>query len=111
MTGGKNLSSTDDTLRAFYQSEIAPLQGQVPLELAPSAQSPDSFYITRSAETAVQMRFGQDLTTPHAIGAALDAHWAGTPLAGLGAKLAELSGQMETSEDTGEVSDLIYEMF
>lgn len=111
MTGGKNLSSTNDTLRAFYQSDIAPLKGQVPLELAPSSPATDSFYITRSTEAAVQMRFGQDLGTPQAIGAALDAHWAGTPLAGLGAKLADLSAQMETSEDTGEVSDLIYEMF
>lgn len=105
------MSSTDDILRAFYQSEIAPLQGKVPLELAPTAPAINSFYINRGAETAVQMRFGQNLTTPQAIGAALDAHWAGTALAGLGAKLADLSGRMETSEDTGEVSDLIYEMF
>lgn len=105
------MSSTENTLRAFYQSDIAPLQGQVPLEQSPKTATEDSFYITRSEADAVQMDFGAGLTTPDAIGAALDAHWAGTALDGLGAKLADLSGKMETSEDTGEVSDLIYEMF
>ena len=111
MTGGKSLSSTEDTLRSFYLREIAPLQGKVDLAQAPHVPADDSYYITRSEADAVQTDFRAGLTTPQAIGAALDAHWAGTALAGLGAKLAALSAGIETEEDTGKVSDLIYEMF
>ena len=105
------MSSTEDTLRRFYLSEIAPLQGKVALALAGSTPAPGSFYIDRTEATAVQTAFGDTLQTPQAVGAALDAQWTGTPLAGLGAKLAQLSGQIDTPEETGKVSDLIYEMF
>ncbi len=105
------MSSTEDSLRAFYLAEIAPLQGKVELTMAGQTRTPDSYYIDRDSATNVQMDFAENLVTPEAIGAQLDAIWSGTALAGMGQKLAHLSNQIETSEDTGEVSDLVYEMF
>ncbi|MCB1333603.1 MAG: hypothetical protein KDK26_08100 [Roseivivax sp.] len=105
------MSSTEDKLRDFYNAEIAPLQGKVALAPAGPGADEGSYYVTRPEQARMQTDFRAALQTPEDIGAALDALWAGTALAGLGAKLAELSGCIETPEDTGTVSQLIYEMF
>ncbi len=105
------MSSTEEKLRAFYLAEIAPLQGQIELSLDGRAPESGSFYLGRSEGEAMQTAFGEGLTDPAAVGAALDARWAGTSLAGMGAKLVALAGEIETPEETAEVSDLIYEMF
>ena len=106
------MSSTDQTLQAFYDAEIAPLKGQVGLTSAvPTAQAGDSYFLNRAAADVTPLGFTSDSTDPAVIAARMDALWAGTALDGMGTKLMALAAEVEPEAEDGTVSDLIYEMF
>ena len=98
-------------LRTFYEQHVMPLHGKVDLDYPALPERADSFYRRRSGEAPRKEDFELGLRDAKRIAAALDAFWAGTPLAGMGRKLAELSEQFHGKAQEGEVSQYIYEMF
>lgn len=105
------MSSTEQTLRAFYEAEILPLQDKLPLAQSDTAPAENSYFLDRSGEAVSPSTFLGGLNDPASIAAAMDAHWAGTPLAGMGAKLMDLAQKIDAGEETAKVSELVYEMF
>ena len=113
------MSSTDtrqakqqaDALRAFYEQYILPLHGQLELVNDAVPEREGSHYRRRSGEAPAKADFELGLRDSKHIAAALDKFWAGTPLAGMGQKLVELSAQFQGKAQEGEVSQYIYEMF
>ncbi len=106
------MSSTNETLTAFYDAEIAPLKGKVSLTAAvPTAQAKDSYFLNRAEADVTPMGFTSDSTDPSVIAARMDAMWAGSALEGMGTKLMNLAAEVEPEAEDGTVSELIYEMF
>lgn len=106
------MSSTEQTLAAFFDAEIAPLKGKVDLTSAVAIeQAEGSFYLNRGAEAVTPVGFTSDGTDPAEIAARMDAMWAGSPLEGMGTKLMALAEEVEPEGEDGTVSELIYEMF
>lgn len=106
------MSSTDQTLQAFYDAEIAPLKGKVELTSAvPLAQAEGSYFLDRAANDVTPLGFTSDGADPAEIAARMDAMWQGTALEGMGRKLMDLAAKTEPEAEDGTVSDLIYEMF
>ncbi len=106
------MSSTDEKLTAFFNAEIAPLKGKATLAHPHGWDTAEnSHYVNRPEGAVTPMDFTGDDIDPVVIAARMDAMWAGTPLAGMGAKLMDLAAEVEPEAEDGTVSDLIYEMF
>ena len=105
------MSSTDQRLRAFFDAEVAPLAGKVGLRHPLGWTSAGgSCFVDRPEGAVTPMTFTSDASAED-VAARMDAMWAGTPLAGMGAKLMALAAEVEPEAEDGTVSDLIYEMF
>lgn len=101
----------EQALRAFYDANILPLHGKVALDNAAVPEKDGSYYRQRSGDAPKKSDFELNLRDKEQIANAFEAHWAGTPMAGLGKKLLELSEAFKETHQEGEVSQYIYEMF
>jgi hypothetical protein len=71
----------------------------------------DSYYVERDEGVFPRERFELSFTDASEIEAALNAQWAGSPFAGLGTRLMELSKHFEQEDEKKDVSSFVYEMF
>jgi hypothetical protein len=109
--------SIDDTQRKaltdFYRAEIEPLASQRLLDarVPPKADPNVTTYYKKRVWRRLEARdFELSLGDAQRVGATLDAFWAGTPLAGLGTKIAALSEKFPEVQQRADVSAFIYEM-
>jgi len=79
--------------------------------VAPKADPNATSYYKKRAWRRLEARdFELKLGDAAQVGATLDAFWAGTPLAGLGTKIAALSEKFPEVQQRADVSAFIYEM-
>lgn len=100
-------------LTDFYRTEIEPLASQRLLDarVPPKADPNVTTYYKKRVWRRLEARdFELNLGDAQRVGAALDAFWAGTPLAGLGTKIAALSEKFPEVQQRADVSAFIYEM-
>ena len=116
-TEGAGRSRLDDrertALKRFFERRILPLAGSPGWERSDAAPDPAaaSYWRELDGEPMAPADFELCFGDPRAVGRSLDALWRGTPLAGLGRRLARLARRFERREEQGEVSSDVYEMF
>jgi hypothetical protein len=98
-------------LEHFYRHRILTLAA-VGLRAAPGPDpATESYYEVCDRPPLRPSDFEIPFGAPREIAGTLDAHWAGTPLAGLGRSLVRISRLFRGVRQKEQVSSFIYEMF
>jgi len=98
-------------LERFYRRRILTLT-EAGLRAAPGPDpGAESYYEVRDRPPLRPSDFEIPFGTPREIAMTLDAHWAGTPLAGLGRALVRRSRLFRGVRQKEQVSSFVYEMF
>lgn len=109
------MSSTDEKRRELLRQFFAEhLCGRLPggrARLVDSAEAAETFYKDCGGRRIERSCFELDFGDADEIAATLDAQWAGTAFAGLGARLVALRSHFEDVPQQRSVSDFVYEMF
>lgn len=100
-----------DALVDFFRQRVLQLGTAVAEHPRPPGGEPDSLYHSRSGERPSARDLEIDLGERGSIARALDGHWRGTPLEGLGRALLKLARRFPRREEKAQVSSDIYEMF
>jgi hypothetical protein len=96
-------------LVTFYRANLASLREKAPFPaIEPGVIS---YWRRREWQDLERKDFEINLGNADEAAATLDSFWAGTPLEGLGRKLARLSRQFPEVVEKSTVSSSIYEMF
>lgn len=100
-------------LERFFRERLLPLAQQPGWQASPAGPQPElpSYWISRGDHLVTADDFHLRLGNEAAIATALDAHWQGTPMAGLGSQLAAMTGRFKGREQKDSVSSFVYEMF
>jgi len=97
-------------LRRFFERRILPLAASVEPEPAGPGDVP-SYYVPRTRAPLGPADLRIPFRDRREIAASLDAHWAHTPLRGLGSAIVRLSRAFGGVRAKERVSSFIYEMF
>ncbi|MBW2395513.1 MAG: hypothetical protein JRG95_14730 [Deltaproteobacteria bacterium] len=105
-----------DALVDFFRQRVLPLGSSVsqhprPPGGQPPLPDPGSLYHERFGERPTARSLEIDLSDRGNISRALEAHWQGTPLEGLGKALLRLAKRFPRGEEKADVSSDVYEMF
>ena len=100
-----------DALVDFFRQRILPLGTGIAEHPRPPGGGADSLYHARGGERPTPHDLEIDLGERASIARALDAHWRGTPLEGLGRALLRLARRFPRREEKADVSSDIYEMY
>ncbi len=100
-------------LTRFYEDYILPLSRRHRMEILDHTppQSRASYFIKRTRTCLSRRDFEPSQGTKQVTSRMLDAHWAGTPLRGLGREILKLAHYFPEQEEKAELSSSIYEMF
>ncbi|MBW2243279.1 MAG: hypothetical protein JRH01_14930 [Deltaproteobacteria bacterium] len=100
-----------DALVDFFRQRVLPLGSSVSQHPRPPGGQPHSLYHERHGERPTARSLEIDLGDRGSITRALEAHWQGTPLEGLGKALLRLAKRFPRRDEKANVSSDVYEMF
>ncbi len=100
-----------DALVDFFRQRVVALGSDVAEHPRPPAGADDSYYHSRGGERPRATSMEIDLGSRRSIARALDGHWRGTPLEGLGRGLLRLARLFPRRAEKADVSSDVYEMF
>lgn len=99
----------EQALRDFFHANLAGANRPAVFPEVPAGAP--SYWRPRQQKRLTKEDFEIRLGDADEAGDTLDRFWAGTPLAGLGRRLAILSREFPEVREKADVSSLIYEMF
>lgn len=100
-----------DALVEFFRQRVLPLGSRVAQHPRPPGGQPDSLYHERHGERPTARSLEIDLGDRGSITRALETHWQGTPLEGMGKALLRLARRFPRGVEKADVSSDVYEMF